>query len=698
MTQSNPLQTKEVNRGEASTRIAFWGAIIQAAILVLAFVGISLLVISSLRVDTATVQSATATAWFALVVFVSLAIVNVLSIVFTVRGRQAIGYGLTYFSLIAFLLGAILIVQGRALFLSTFLLLPAAIGIGWICPPRSRRFYTISTIVAFALAWAIEWINPPWRTVYAGTPVSSIVAIIFLFVFGALVLIQSRTVIASRLQLQFVVWTGTIIAVLSTIIITYSVVTLRQTAINDAQNEALSVSEARANEAANQLAPALNAARTLATTFKAVKDPRNSIQLSRYQANGILKQVAEENPNFLGTWTTWEPNAFDGLDAQYANTPLHDKTGRFIPYWVRNSSGKVEGVAIVDYETPGLNDWYNIPRVTKQEAILTPYFYPIDGVDVLLTSMAVPIVVNGRFYGAAGADLKIDFLQTIVDDINLYNGTAVGVLLTEDGTLIAVGNQPELALNPASSLFDDFEQLQPRIAEGEAFFTVSSDGKYLRAFAPIKAGEAGSDHWSFGLIVPLSEITAQATALATQQIIISLVLIALSLAALWYLTGQFTRPLLELTTVANSISAGDLNATAKMQSANELGILANTFNAMTSRLRETLQGLEQRVVERTRNLELASEVGRTVSQVQALDVMLRDACDLILKEFNLYYVQVYLTDPNQRNLILEAGTGDVGAQLLGRGHSLPLNIDSINGTAISPRVSGRSGFWRKVAL
>jgi len=102
---------------------------------------------------------------------------------------------------------------------------------------------------------------------------------------------------------------------------------------------------------------------------------------------------------------------------------------------------------------------------------------------------------------------------------------------------------------------------------------------------------------------------------------------------------------------------------------------------MTSRLRETLQGLEQRVVERTRNLELASEVGRTVSQVQALDVMLRDACDLILKEFNLYYVQVYLTDPSQRNLVLEAGTGDVGVQLLGRGHSLPLNTGSINGRA-----------------
>jgi len=61
--------------------------------------------------------------------------------------------------------------------------------------------------------------------------------------------------------------------------------------------------------------------------------------------------------------------------------------------------------------------------------------------------------------------------------------------------------------------------------------------------------------------------------------------------------------------------------------------------------------------------------------------MLRDACELILSEFDLYYVQVYLTDSGQRNLVLEAGTGEVGEQLLGRGHSLPLNTGSINGRA-----------------
>ncbi len=98
-------------------------------------------------------------------------------------------------------------------------------------------------------------------------------------------------------------------------------------------------------------------------------------------------------------------------------------------------------------------------------------------------------------------------------------------------------------------------------------------------------------------------------------------------------------------------------------------------------------GLENRVAERTRNLELAARIGRTVSQVSALDIMLKDACELILKEFDLYYVQVYLTNPSQTALQLQAGTGEVGAQLRQRGHSLQFNTNSINGRAATEKRS-----------
>ena len=104
-------------------------------------------------------------------------------------------------------------------------------------------------------------------------------------------------------------------------------------------------------------------------------------------------------------------------------------------------------------------------------------------------------------------------------------------------------------------------------------------------------------------------------------------------------------------------------------------------------LEEGRLSLEQRVAERTHSLELASEIGRSVSQVRALDVMLKDAAEIIRSRFDLYYVQVYLTDPSQTNLLLLSGTGKVGDELLGRGHRLALNISSINGRAATERRS-----------
>ncbi|GAB4485334.1 MAG: hypothetical protein OHK0010_03970 [Anaerolineales bacterium] len=94
-----------------------------------------------------------------------------------------------------------------------------------------------------------------------------------------------------------------------------------------------------------------------------------------------------------------------------------------------------------------------------------------------------------------------------------------------------------------------------------------------------------------------------------------------------------------------------------------------------------LQNAQREVNARLAELRLAAEVGRSISQVRALDVMLTDAAELIRKQFDLYYVQVYLTNPSQTALVLQAGTGAVGEQLLARAHKLPLNSASINGRA-----------------
>lgn len=155
----------------------------------------------------------------------------------------------------------------------------------------------------------------------------------------------------------------------------------------------------------------------------------------------------------------------------------------------------------------------------------------------------------------------------------------------------------------------------------------------------------------------------------------------LALAVAQALAGPITR----LTAVAARVAAGDLEARAQIEAADETGLLASTFNSMTTQLQETLAGLETRVADRTRDLGLAAEVGQQLSAVRELDALLAEAVESIRSRFELYYTQIYLLDPAGRTLVLRAGTGAVGAQLKQRNFRLPVGPASINGTAVLER-------------
>lgn len=658
------------------TKSAFWGTIALNGVMLLVF-GYFLAFFMQ--------QERTPLIYIAMAIFLFALVAGLISLVFTIRGKQKQGAELSFYTLLGLGIAIIFIFQERVQTVSLSIFTISALAIVSLLPSQSRRQYWLAAGAAFIMMWVIEWIDPFWRIEANPTTLGPTAAAVFALVLIGLIFYQARKTVASSLRLKIMVWTGAIILVVSAFIITYSTLSTRQEAVENAQDESTFIARAEAENIKIQIEPAFETARVLATSFGAIKEAGNPITLTREQVNGILKKVSEENPSFLGTWTLWEPNAFDGLDASFANTPLHDETGRFIPYWVRTDENTVEGVAIIDYETEGLNPWYSIPRETRQVTLIPPYFYPINGVDVLMTTISHPIVENGEFYGVVGVDYPVAFVQGIVDDINLFGGTANAVLLTNEGSLVAVRNQPELALQPATSVFEDFDAIQTQLAGGETFVSISPDGQFLRVFAPVDL--VSKEDWSFALIIPFSAIAATATDLAVQEGLIGAGLILMALLILWYLSGQIVRPIGDLTKTANAITQGNMNIVADVRSPDETGTLANAFNAMTAQLRTFIGTLEDRVAERTRGLELAAEVGRAVSQVRSLDVMLTDAAELIRAQFNLYYVQVYLINPGQTHLILEAGTGEAGKTLLERKHQLPLNTNSLNGRAAVERKS-----------
>ncbi|GAB4575246.1 MAG: hypothetical protein Kow0077_25790 [Anaerolineae bacterium] len=58
---------------------------------------------------------------------------------------------------------------------------------------------------------------------------------------------------------------------------------------------------------------------------------------------------------------------------------------------------------------------------------------------------------------------------------------------------------------------------------------------------------------------------------------------------------------------------------------------------------------------------------------------LQEVVNTIQKEMNLYHVQIFLLDARRENAVLAASTGELGEQLLARGHQLPVGSRSVIG-------------------
>jgi len=160
----------------------------------------------------------------------------------------------------------------------------------------------------------------------------------------------------------------------------------------------------------------------------------------------------------------------------------------------------------------------------------------------------------------------------------------------------------------------------------------------------------------------------------TRNSLIIAVLLALVAAGFGFVVAQsLAGPVVRLTAVANQIAAGDIEVQAKVETGDEIGALASTFNAMTAQLRDFIASLEQRVAARTKDLATVAEVGTATATILESKRLLQEVVDLTKERFNLYHSHIYLLDEKGENLVLTSGAGEPGRIMVAEGRSIPLN-------------------------
>ncbi len=359
------------------------------------------------------------------------------------------------------------------------------------------------------------------------------------------------------IRMKIAMWSGLCLLVTAGIIIMYSALMVQDNALKAAEEHAVIVARKNAMHVTKEIEFALDSARMLALLLSASKDKEYPLALTRDEAMSIQRRILINHPQFVGVSTLWEPDAFDGIDNKYVNKEGHDETGRFLPYISRNSENNIKLEPLVDYEEEGVGDYYQIPKRTLKECAIDPYIYPVQDEDVFMTTLAVPIIIDGKFLGIAGVDINLDFLQKLAGELNIYDGTGKMELITNNGTLAASTDDPDFIGMNATSIRTDFEDgaKLKRIQKGEEFIEFIDDK--LHVFVPIKFGSIETP-WSVNVIIPGEKIKAQASALMRKLVFIGLILSIVALIFLFYLSGKLANPIIQLVSVTKEIALGNL--------------------------------------------------------------------------------------------------------------------------------------------
>ncbi|KQV43734.1 MULTISPECIES: methyl-accepting chemotaxis protein [unclassified Rhizobium] len=322
----------------------------------------------------------------------------------------------------------------------------------------------------------------------------------------------------------------------------------------------------------SDIAEGLQLVHALQSTFSAMELTGAA---NRTVADAIMKKMLEDNTFALGVWSGWEPNAFDGKDAEFANKPNHDATGRYVPYWVR-SGGQIIVTPLVDYDKAGVGDYYQLPLKAQKPVVIEPYSYAIDGKDVMMTTLSAPVTIDGKQLGIVGIDLALDTLAAKLSGMKPL-GEGHVALVSQTGAFLAHVDPGNLGKTLKDSNVDGAAWQRMIDKPGTAVETTDADGTTTLSVAvPVQL--LPETAWYAIVTVPKATVFAYLTHMAWIAVAIigaaSVLLVLLGVL----ISSRFRRRLEAVIAATAEIARGNTAITiADVESKDEIGGLARSL-------------------------------------------------------------------------------------------------------------------------
>ncbi|MFQ1885570.1 methyl-accepting chemotaxis protein [Aeromonas veronii] len=365
------------------------------------------------------------------------------------------------------------------------------------------------------------------------------------------------------------------------------------------------------------------------------------LRLSRPQVESLLGSSLQQASGISSIYAQFEPDGYDGEDGNWLGGASHSVAGKgsLEVYFTKDQGGAVAQQAVdaaaseAKFDT-SLNEfgirnseWYLCGRDTRQPCLMEPYLYEISpGNKMLMTSLTVPVLRDGKFVGLAGVDMNLPIFQQLAENLgkSLYDNKADVTLVSKMGLIVGSNRY-------ADKLGRPLKEVGLTLPDGQS---VSSDSDFI-LHQPIRV-EAANTQWWLMIKVPkalaLSKAHAISNELGTllvdaqrQQIIAMGGITLLVLGLLVWFIQTITAPLSLISRHVGHLSSneGDLTQQMEIDTHQELIDLGSQLNAFLGKLRGMVQmskGIGQQVYQQAREMKHTADTMRNSLDEQNLEL------------------------------------------------------------------------------
>ncbi|MND70300.1 Methyl-accepting chemotaxis protein PctC [compost metagenome] len=335
-------------------------------------------------------------------------------------------------------------------------------------------------------------------------------------------------------------------------------------------------------------------------------------QQLRQELTRQLRQALIDKPDLLGLYVIFEANALDGADSRFAGQAElgSNEAGRYALYWVQSTPGELQPVigdeGLLANTQPGpsgspYNAFYTCARNRQAACVLEPYFDEASGTRKLVTSIAFPLMENGKVIAVIGLDINLAALQqsSEASSRGLFDGNGRISIISPSGVIAAYSQDAKrLGQRLSQVLGSEADGVLGALRQKQAkVFVDQQQINVLEPLAPI----TDAAPWGILVGVPQNILLAPAERLqqeldrqreqaTTLELLLGGGAALLGVLLIWLAALRITRPLQSLTHMLEDIAEGegDLTRRLAVQSRDEIGQLAKAFNRFVERIHTSI--------------------------------------------------------------------------------------------------------------